>query len=106
MAQLESVMECYKIINNIFREDFGVEDPSCVYLCTNYVDRRLGYLLIYQQEHKKEIKESNRKQLASSLENFLNNLDENETYILPKSGTYSLTVPLSTLRQVIDIYSE
>ena len=100
--QSESVKQCYKVIDDILIE-VGIKDPACLYLCTNYVDRRLGYLMAYFNEHQLIYTDDQKQRLAKCLKNFLNNLSEDDTYILPKSGTYNLDVPKSTLLQIIEL---
>jgi hypothetical protein len=101
-SQFEAVKQCYKTIDDIFRE-VGVQDPATLYLCTNYVDTRLGYLMIYFNEHKIDYTPDQKTRIATCLKMFLDNLDKNDTYFLPRSGTYELKVPKSTLLQVLEV---
>jgi hypothetical protein len=101
-SQFEAVKQCYKTIDDIFRE-VGVQDPACVYICTNYVDVRLGYLMNYFIEHQIDYTQDQKTRIATCLQMFLDNLSENDTYILPRSGTYELKVPKSTLVRIVEL---
>lgn len=101
-SQLETVINCYKTFDQILIE-VGVKDPCSLYLCTNYVDRRLGYLMMYFNEHHIEYSPKYKKMISSCLQQFLDHLNENDTYVLPKSGTYKLEVPRSTLLDIVKI---
>lgn len=96
--QLEAVLACMKVIHNIFVQ-VGVTDPNCVYACTNYVDRRLAYL----KRNNLTLSKQQSIELAESFTNFINVLDANDSYFLPKSGRYHLQVPKTNLIQIIEI---
>lgn len=96
-----SVSNVYAVLNTVAQQQ--QINPLSVFICTNYIDKRLLFLMAQMSDEGKRFSKIQANNIADSLECFLNSLDpETKSYFIPGSGVYTLCCEESTMREVVN----